>query len=649
MSENARTELYRLLPSPRIIAVAVHDLFMAALAFEIAIWFRYQEYGLPQDPFFLWEGTLVFVAVSALSFWWNGLYRGIWHYASFTDLAAIARAVSFAILAFLPVMFTVTRLDLFPRSALVVLWPLLILLLSLPRLGHRLAKDGDLSGVFERSNDQRIPVLVAGAGDLAETFIREMRRPRSAYRVVGIIDDKPGRIGRDLRGVRVWGALDAIGQVVDGLTKKGRRPQRVVIATDRLDQGRLSALIDAANALGLVVARLPRITDFTDDTAGRVSLHGAGLKLRPVAVEDLLGRPQKVLDRVAMRALVEGRRVLITGAGGTIGSELVRQIAALDPECLILVDHSEYALYLIDLEMGEQYSALARHPMLADVRDEQRVDHLLAKERPHLVFHAAAYKHVPLSEKNPDETVLTNVAGTRNVADACIRHGVAMMVLISTDKAVAPTSVMGATKRMAELYCHAVGTRSQTASRMVTVRFGNVLGSTGSVVPLFQRQLASGGPLTVTHPEATRYFMTTREAVELVLQASALAVAEPESRPRIYVLDMGEPILILDLARQMIRLAGLRPDKDVAIEFTGLRGGEKLHERLFDEREHLDSTAREGIMLAAPIATDVENVTAAIDRVVAAARRRESGQTLAAMQTLLPDFQPAGNGATRRA
>ena len=316
-------------------------------------------------------------------------------------------------------------------------------------------------------------------------------------------------------------------------------------------------LVDLADSQGLTLGRVPQLTDF----------RGGDIEVRKVDVEDLLGRPQNVLDRDAMANLVAGRRVLVTGAGGTIGSELSRQIASYAPACLTLFDNGEFNLFSIDLDLGGQFPQVSRAAILGDVRDPERLRQIFAAERPELVFHAAAFKHVPLSEANPDEVVLTNAIGTRNVADACRAAGTDTMVLISTDKAVHSSSVMGASKRVAELVCQAANT---SGGSLRTVRFGNVLGSTGSVIPLFERQLSAGGPLTVTHSDAARYFMTVREAVELVLQASALPPEEAD-RDSVFVLDMGEPVRIQDLARQMIHLSGLRPDDDIQIEFTGLR------------------------------------------------------------------------------
>ncbi len=344
-----------------------------------------------------------------------------------------------------------------------------------------------------------------------------------------------------------------------------------------------------------------------------------------------------------MRALISNRRVLVTGAGGTIGSELVRQICDFAPSHLALFDHSEFALYAIDREVLERKPELSRSAILGDVRDRARVFEIVSRERPDLVFHAAALKHVPVVEDHPNEGVLTNAIGTRHVADACADSSVRVMVLISTDKAVNPTNVMGATKRLAESYCQArdiVARRSGAKTRFLMVRFGNVLGSTGSVVPLFQHQLSRGGPLTVTDPAMTRYFMTVREAVELVLQASALGAADGTEEGRIFVLDMGEPVKIIDLARQMIRLAGLRPDIDIKIEITGVRPGEKLYEELFHTAEKVTPTTAQGILLAAPRTADLAVLSRALDELQEAAKAGRTEQTLTLLARIVPEYRP---------
>ena len=364
------------------------------------------------------------------------------------------------------------------------------------------------------------------------------------------------------------------------------------------------------------------------------------IDVRPTRLEDLLGRPQAAPDRAAMRALVAGRRVCITGAGGTIGAGLARQIAGDGSAHLTLIDSSEYNLYRIDLELEEAHPELSRSAVIGDVRDPGGVAETFSSERPDLVFHAAALKHVHMVETNPMEGVLTNAVGTRNVADACIVFGVRLMVLVSTDKSIDPTSVMGATKRIAENYCQALADAPASGGlRLVTVRFGNVIGSSGSVVPRFQRQIAAGGPVTVTDPEAARYFLTTREAVQLLLQASALGAREESGG--VYALDMGKPIKIVDLARQMIRRDGLAPGKDIEIVFTGLRPGEKKAESVFHRGEPMVVTETPGILKARPRSGDVALMRRQLDQLAGAARDRRTADVFALMAALVPEYEPS--------
>ena len=617
----------------RLLAVALHDVAVAGIAMEAALWLRYLTYGAPQELFFLWPATLLFMAASAGVFVFQGLYRGIWLYASMSDVLAILKAATLAILVFLPLLFALTRLENFPRTAIFLLWPVLVLLLTGPRMLYRYLKDGSFAHVLARNTESRVPVLLAGASDQADAFIREMGRSRLAgYRVVGLIDDKPKRVGRDIRGVRVLGSLDELRSVVERLSRDGDRPQRVILTSEKLQGAAVQRLLEGADALGLTLARLPRLTEFAraDQTAR--------WEARPIDLEDLLGRPQKVLDRDAMGRRIAGRRVLVTGAGGTIGGELARQIAGLAPQRLLLLDHSEHALYQIDQELGQLPLQPPREAWIADVRDWERLNQVFREGRPQLVFHAAACKHVTLVELNPEEGLLTNVLGTRDVARACRQHGVETMVLISTDKAVNPASVMGASKRLAELLLQREAEAGQPP-RFATVRFGNVLGSTGSVVPLFQRQLAAGGPLTVTDREATRYFMTVREAVELVLQATALS-AEATGAP-LYLLDMGEPVAIDALARQIVRLAGKQPDVDVAIEYVGLRPGEKLHEELFYPDEAPAPTGVPGVLRARPRIGDLAVLDSLLPTLLRAAERGERAEVLALLGALVPGYAPS--------
>jgi FlaA1/EpsC-like NDP-sugar epimerase len=627
-----------------------HDVVMAALSFGLASYLRLGDDMWRYEPRFTVFYAATFTGIAAVVFLLTGLYRGIWRYASLPDLFNITKAATLTVVIFLPVMFVFTRLETLPRSTLLINWLVLIALLGGPRLGYRLFKDRGLDHMLERGGGlQAVPVLLVSARDGADTFIRETLRDRSVvYRVLGLLSDTRSRVGREIYGVPVLGTIDELESVVASLDRRGARPQKLIVTPQGLDGTALRALLERADALAIPLARLPRATELRQglDEADRIE---------PIAIEDLLGRPQAVLDREAMARLVRDRRILVTGAGGTIGAELARQLAALGPARLVLFDSSEFLLYTIDLELRERFSGLAVRPLLGDVRDRLRVDEVLAAERPEVVFHAAALKHVPMVEQNPVEGVLTNVVGSRNVAEAARAHGAQLVVQISTDKAVNPTSVMGATKRLAEAFCQALDLDGATrqrrgpsgahsaGTRFVTVRFGNVLGSTGSVVPLFTRQLAAGGPLTVTHPDVSRFFMTVREAVELVLEASATEAqnAAPnasQARGKIFVLDMGEPVRIVDLAHQMIRLAGLAPEHDIQIEFVGLRPGEKLHEELFHGSEAAMPTANPALRLAAPRTADYAVLARSIDELEEQARAANEARVLDLLQLLVPEY-----------
>jgi len=614
---------------------------MAAVSLIVSLYLRIGNGALDYEPRLTAIYIAGFTLIAGTVFLLTGLYRGIWRFASLPDLFNITRAVTLIVLVFLPVMFVLTRLETFPRSILLIDWFVLIALLGGPRLAYRLFKDRGIDHILERVKHQSVPVLLISAKEGADTFIREMRRdPRAAYHVVGVLADTPSRVGREIYRVPILGTIDSLETVVAQLDRRGKRPQKLLITAQNLPGDQIRRLLDRADALAIPLARLPRLTDF------QRNLDNPERVIEPIALEDLLGRPQAVLDRDGMARLIQGRRVLVTGAGGTIGAELARQIAAFAPGRLVLVDNSEFALYGIELELRERSPIPTMIPLLRDVRERAQVDEVIEAEKPEIVFHAAALKHLPMVEANPIEGVLTNVIGSRNVAEAARAFGASLVVMISTDKAVNPTSVMGATKRIAESFCQALDIYEARrrapfghGTRYVTVRFGNVLGSTGSVVPLFRRQLATGGPLTVTDPEVSRFFMTVREAVELVLQASALSPEEGSPRGKIFVLDMGEPVKIVDLAHQMIRLAGLRPNRDIAIEFIGLRPGEKLHEELFHAAEPLVPTASPAIRLAAPRTADYAMLARLIDELEEVARSRRQERVLRLVEQLVPEYR----------
>jgi len=623
----------------------LHDLLAAGMSLLLALYLRLGTQPFVNHRASLWVSLFLFMLIAGLTFHAFGMYRGVWRYASVPDLLAIVKAASLAILIFMPAMFLVNRLEEMPRSVPAIQWLVLVMLLGGSRFTYRLIRNGHWAHRAAQPV-RRIPVLLVGAGEDAALFIRAMTsNPNAAYRVVGILDQGSEYLGRAIHRIPVVGRVDDLVAVIQRLRARGENPQRLIIAGQRgVRDGAMIELLDQANVLGLTVARLPSLVEFKE--AVSEGANARGIELRPIALEDLLERPQTPLNRAALERLIAGRTVLVTGAGGTIGSELARQIAALEPGELILADSSEFNLYKIDLEIRERHPDLPSRPVLCDIRDRERVMQIFAACRPELVFHAAALKHVPMVEMNPSEGILTNVMGTRNVADAAVRYGAVAMAQVSTDKAINPCSVMGASKRLAEFYCQSLDlsgrSDAQGSPRFMTVRFGNVLGSSGSVVPFFQRQLSRGGPLTVTHPEITRYFMTVREAVELVLQASAEGIAHPERRGQIFVLDMGKPVKIVDIARQMIRLAGLEPDVDVGIEFTGLRPGEKMYEELFDATEDRLPAPLDGVLIAASRALDLELLRSLLEVIIDAGRRDDREAVHRLLQRIVPGYhQPS--------
>jgi O-antigen biosynthesis protein WbqV len=615
--------------------ILTHDVVMAALSFIAAAYLRLGGSVFDQAYDFLPVGTAVFTAAAFGVFVAMPLHRSTWRYVSLGEFFDIMRAAVLVILVFIPAMFLLTRLDSLPRSVLVIDWFVLVALLAGSRVVYRLFHDRRGQGQADEARGRPVPVLLVGAGSGADIFIRTIGRTANAgYRVVGILDEGSSFIGQRIQGVPVLGGLADLEDVVARSGRGGGRPQRLILTGERVDGTIARDLLDRAEALGMTLARLPRLTAFESGIED-------GIDIRSFAVEDLLGRPQTVLDRKSMRALIAGQRVMVTGAGGTIGGELVRQICDYGPAHLTLVDHSEFALYGIAQEVRERGQVESWRAVLCDIRDAGHINRVVARDGPELVFHAAALKHLPLVEANPIEGVMTNVIGTRNLAEACHQGGVKAMVMISTDKAVAPTSVMGATKRLAELYCLALARGGEPgATRFVTVRFGNVLGSTGSVVPLFRRQLENGGPITVTDPAMTRYFMTTREAVELVLEASVLGTRDDGQDPGIFVLDMGEPVSIDELARQMIRLAGLHPDEDIAITYTGRRPGEKLHEELFLAEEAPVPADYAGLLIARPDAPPLASFQPGFAALAKAAAAGDEAECLRLLERLVPEYRP---------
>lgn len=598
-------------------AIVLHDLCIVWLCWTGLVQFRYAMLDTSVLPS-IWsiEALLVLVA-QGLVFWQVGLYRGVWRFASVPDLVNILKASMFGLLAILLVLFIYNRLGQVPRSVLVMYPFVLTLMLGAPRLLYRSWKDhGRIN-----SDKSAVRVLILGAGQAGEALVRDLRRT-GAYQPVGFLDDAGKLRGSHLHGVPVLGRVDDVTRIAPETAAK-----LLVIAMPSVDADRMRRVIEACERTGLPFRMVPRLNDILE---GR-SLPG---ELKEVAIEDLLGRDPVVPDWKAMRDWLGGRSVLVTGAGGSIGSELCRQCARHGASKIVLLEIDELALTTIHMRLRRDFPQIELVQVLGDCGDPALMRYALAQVKPDAVFHAAAYKQVPLLEAQLREAVRNNVLATENVARESAAAGVGTFVLISTDKAVDPVNVLGATKRLAEMLCQSLADPRST--RFVTVRFGNVLDSAGSVVPLFREQIRRGGPVTVTDAEVTRFFMTIPEACQLILQASAIG-----SQQAIYTLDMGEPVSIRLLAEQMIRLAGKQPGRDIAIVFTGLRPGEKLHETLFHADERYRPTSHPKILQAQPRQVPVEAIANALVRMREASARYDLEALATMLCEAVPEFVPA--------
>ena len=617
----------------RPLAIA-HDIFMAVAALYAALLLRYGFDAMPPADAVL-LALAVFGVFAAVGFRLTRLGRGIWRFTSLSELRAIVMAATITVSGFLLAMFLINRLDPIPRSVPIIAWFVLVIFLAAPRIFYRVMRDAGSQAIFGRTRPRDGSLLVVGSPDDADRFARGAGYDRDdrTIDIVGIVDVFEGTQGRSVRGIPILGQVDDCDAIIARLADEGRRPAAMVIAAPRENRAALQAAAAAAARAGLPIKRIAEVGGVEGKPTPT---------LQPATLEDLLGRPQVSLDLARIRKMVAERTVLITGAGGSIGSEISRQVAALGPRRLVLLDCSEFNLYLVDRLLGHEAAAVERAVVIGSVRDRSMIQRLFGEEKPDIVFHAAALKHVPLVEANVCEGVLTNVEGTRIVADAAAAAGARALVMISTDKAIRPSSVMGASKRAAECYCQAIdATRSPT--RLITVRFGNVLGSTGSVVPLFEGQIRNGGPVTVTHPEMRRYFMTIRESTELVLQAAAHGLAHPEETGRIHVLDMGKPIRIVDLARTMVALAGLKPDEDIEIRYVGIRPGEKLFEEYFDGDEDTVASTTPGVLLASPRLADRNRLVALLDRLSVAAVAGDEQQVRALLNGIVRESSPSAS------
>ncbi|MCX5803001.1 MAG: nucleoside-diphosphate sugar epimerase/dehydratase, partial [Proteobacteria bacterium] len=564
----------RLVGRGKRIIVIFSDVVLVTLSYWLAYLLRFN-FSIPEIFYNKFVESLpVLVLIRIVCFYLFRLYSGVWRYASINDLLRILKAITLS--SFLFVAFITFRYHFidFPRSVFLIDWFVIIIFVGGVRFLYRLSRE-----FYMVKGDNKKRVLIIGAGRAGEMLLREMKQnPNIAFDPVGFLDEDPDKQGRRIHNVPVLGKVEDVGRIV--LKKK---VQEIVIAIPSMTGKEMRKIIHQCKDMGIPCKTVPAMGDILN---GKVSVN----EIREIRIEDLLGREHIELNRELIKGYLSNKKVLVTGAGGSIGQELCRQILKINPEKLILFERVENELYHLEMEFSELFPNAPCAFVLGDILDVKRLEGVIGEYRPEVVFHAAAYKHVPMMEVHPAEAIKNNIMGTQNVAEVSAMYDVAKFVMISTDKAVKPSSVMGASKRIAELICQGMNQRQKT--KYIVVRFGNVLNSAGSVIPLFKEQIAKGGPLTVTHPDATRYFMSIPEAAQLVMQAGAMGKGG-----EIYVLDMGEPVRITDLAADMVRLMGLRMGEDIDIVYSGLRPGEKIHEELITDEEEVEPTSHEKIMM----------------------------------------------------
>ncbi len=563
------------LTNPRTALAILHDIVATAIAWVAAYLLRFN-FDIPLEHIKpIWQNAIWIFPLQLILFVNFGLYRGVWRFASLPDFKRIIKAIAVATLTLATVLLFFKPFGMVPRSVLVLDPILLIMLMGGSRFAYRAWVEHSL---FGSKLKQGTPVIILGAGDAAISLVKDLERS-AKWSVFGLLDDDVAMVGREIQGVKVLGKVNYLTEIHHRFDVK-----HVIVAMPLEHHKKRRQVIDYANQLGFEVLTVPPVADLL---GGKLTIS----QIRKVDIEDLLGRDTVKLDTFGLHELICGHNVFVSGAGGSIGSELCRQILKYKPDTLICFDVSEYALYKLEQEFSQQDFTINLLYLTGDVKNTQRIANILAQHKPSVVFHAAAYKHVPLMENcNVWEALSNNVIGTYTLARACKAAGVEKFVLISTDKAVNPTNVMGATKRLAEMVCQ--GMQDDVGTSFVIVRFGNVLGSSGSVIPKFREQIAKGGPLTITHPDITRYFMSIPEAAQLVMQAGLMG-----NGGEILVLDMGEPVKIANLAADMIKLSGLQLE-DIKIEYVGLRPGEKLYEELLTDDEHTQVTPHEKLRIA---------------------------------------------------
>jgi FlaA1/EpsC-like NDP-sugar epimerase len=598
--------------------IFLHDLCMIPIAWFGAYWLRFNLQTIPDQYLysaFLFLPLVIGVQVCLFSFF--ELYRGVWRFSSIPDLIRISKAVVSGIFLIASILFLYNRLNDVPRSVIPLYTLTLLVFLCIPRFVYRFWKENSFA------THTGLRALIAGAGAAGEMLVRDLQSNASGgYIPIIFADDEISKLNREIRGIRVDGGIEQIPKLV-----KKWNIEIVLIAIPTASDIQMQRIVEICEKARVPFQTLPSVKELLSSPITTA-------KLRNVSIEDLLGRDPIQLDWLGIKANFKGKIILVTGGGGSIGSELCKQLAKTQPKELIIFDQCEFNLYKINSDLMLNFPDLKQQPVLGDITDKLLVESVIDKFEPDILFHAAAYKHVPLLEQQVRVAVYNNLIGTKILAEAAISAGVGRFVLISTDKAVNPTNVMGATKRASEIFCQNLD--SPDSTRFTTVRFGNVLDSAGSVVPLFREQIKVGGPVTVTHPDITRYFMTIPEACQLIMQAETVGKGG-----EVFVLDMGKPIKIAYLAEQMIRLSGKEPGKDIEIQYIGLRPGEKLFEELFYNEEKLLETGYEKLRLAKARLYDSVECSSHIKELSLACNEGDQQRILTLLSILVPEFKPA--------
>jgi len=599
------------------------DGILSIIAFYGAYWLRLESF--PPD---LIINTIVVFFAAIFSFVLLGVYKRIWRYSSTNDLIIITKATLITVVLVSFSLFLMTRLEDMPRSTMIIYFILLTILSGGIRISYRLIRDKTLTPI--NNVNERIKVILIGAADEAEALIRTSHKPDGPYYILGIYDNDKSKWGRKIRDVDIIGSTDSIFNPQSNLLLKSKKITKIIITNQKTSRTEIDLLLKLTDKLGISLARLPKVSELNE------ALDSNKHKERPIDIEDLLGRAETRFDKTDLTKLIENKTVLITGAGGTIGSELTRQIADMKPKKIILSDYSEYALWNITDKISAKINEEKILSTLLDIRDQYAVEKIFSINKPDIVLHAAALKHVPICENHPSDAIKTNILGTKLIAENAIKFKTKIMAIISTDKAVDPTSFMGASKRAAEIYIQNLD-RQKHNTNFITVRFGNVLGSTGSVIPVFQNQILRGGPIKVTHKDTTRFFMSVKEAVELVLISLTNSLNIKE-KGGINVLEMGEPMKIDNLAKQLARLSGLTPGKDIKIIYTGLRIGEKLHEKLFHADEKKITTDHPDILIAESRELNFLKINTIINKMHDSLTKNKEKEAIKELKRLVPEF-----------